>query len=203
MISRILISVLVSTIALASFTATNAQTKRKHKQRIVTIIPTTWEPEPDSLFYKLTRGLPTVTKVEISHIQSALGPGALPPDVVLFQGKEPIRILATRTLLNHDAAVVTNIWRRLKRSTSNACFAPAYLLKFYSNDRELFATIVCFACQNIMLPDGNTWGFDARNGAGLMLLNELKVLLAQSPNNSLDASGGSEFHNLIRPAMLD
>lgn len=184
---RTLIAGLLLTVVAAPYIDADGQTNRKRHRRARTVIVelNSWEPEKGSLFYKLTRALPAVSQVEISEIQSALALGPRPADVVLFQGKEPIRILTTKTLLNHEAESFTSTWRQLKRGSSSACFAPAYLLEFYSAKRELFQTIVCFRCSNLMLTDGDYWGFDADGPAGARLLKKLKALLPPSPNKAL------------------
>jgi hypothetical protein len=203
MMSRILITLLLLAANLVAVNEAGAQTKRKHrKPRLRTVVRYVWQPEKGSLFYKLTRELPQISKIEISHIQSALHPGPLRSDEILFHGKEPVRILATTTLLNRDTQGVTKFWRRLNQASGDLCFAPAYMLKFYSDDRELFETIVCFGCQNLMLPDGELWGFDAHGIAGVSLLKELNSLFPQSPNKSLDRSGGSVFRNIIGAAKV-
>jgi hypothetical protein len=168
-----------------------------------TIVRYVWPPEKGSLFYKLTRVLPTISKIEISHIESALHPGPLAANEAVFVGKHPVRILATTTVRDHEAQTITRFWRRLNQASGDLCFAPAYWLKFYSNDDLVFETIVCFGCQNLVLPDGEFWGFDAHGVVGAQLLKQLNALFPQSPNESLDASGGSVFLNLIRPAMLE
>ncbi|HKO41939.1 MAG TPA: hypothetical protein VJU84_01510 [Pyrinomonadaceae bacterium] len=184
--TRILVFGLLFTVIVTSYTNTSGQTNRKRHRagRTVTVVVHSWEPEKGSLFHKLTRALPAVSKVEISQIESALAPGPQPDDVVLFENKEPIRVLTTRTLLDRDARSLTTTWRQLNRGSSSACFAPAYLLKFYSAERQLFATIVCFACSNLMLTGGESFGFDADGPAGAELLKKLKALLPQSPNKA-------------------
>jgi hypothetical protein len=114
--------------------------------------------------------------VEVAQIQSGLSLDPSSSDRLIFQGKEVIRVLKTKTLVGDDAESFAKIWRQLNQGSSNACFAPAYLLRFYSGDQQLFETIVCFHCRNLMLTDGEFWGFDADNPVGSKLLKELQIL---------------------------
>ena len=58
------------------------------------------------------------------------------------------------------------------------CFAPAYLLRTYVEDKLYFESIICFHCHNLMLSeDGEFWGFDAGGKEGQELLSAIKALL--------------------------
>jgi len=125
--------------------------------------------------------------VQVSQIQSGLSLGLRSADVVVFQGKEPIRIMSSKILVGQKAERFAKIWRQVNRGGANACFAPAYLIKFYAGDEQLFETIVCFHCRNLMLTDGDFWGFDADGPAGLNLLKELKSLFPPIAEQALGA----------------
>ena len=79
---------------------------------------------------------------------------------------------------DHEAQTITRFWRRLNQASGDLCFAPAYWLKFYSNNDLVFETIVCFGCQVLVLPDGEFWGFDARGVVGAQLLKQLNAVPA-------------------------
>ena len=173
----------------------DSQTKRKSQgsRRAVTVVLDSWEPEKGSFFRKVTRELPVVSKVEVAQIGSGLSLDPSSSDRLIFQGKEVIRVLKTKTLVGDEAESFAKIWRQLNQGSSNACFAPAYLLRFYSGDQQLFETLVCFHCRNLMLTDGEFWGFDADNPAGSKLLKELQVLFPPIAEQALGADSPLRF----------
>jgi len=199
--TKILIATLLTVVLAAHL---ESQTKRKSQgsRRAVTVALDSWEPERGSLFRKVTRELPVVSKVEVALIQSGLSLDPRSGERLIFQGKEVIRVLKTRTLSGNEAESFAKIWRQLNQGSSNACFAPAYLLKFYSGDQQLFETIVCFHCRNLMLTDGEFWGFDADNPAGSRLLKGLQTVLAPIDERALgaDSPGAGFFSEMSRRA---
>ena len=163
-------------LLLATLTASNVvEAQKKKKRRTVTTVVHVWEPTPGSAFYKFTRALPKVSKVELSQI-AGREDQAFSESLVF--GKQRVRIFRSRSLEGDDAEKFAEIWRRQKQGTGMACFAPAFLLRFYANDKLSFETIVCFHCHNLMLSDdGEFWGFDAAGKEGQELLKAIKDLL--------------------------
>lgn len=192
--SRSLIIFLVIATNLVAVSELGAQTNSKRrKPRYGTIVHHVWPPEKGSSFYELTRELPPISRIEIGHIKLALHPGPLATDEALFDGKHPVRILGTKAVRDRDARTIAGFWRRLNHASSNACDSPQFWLKFYSQNGFVFETIVSFGCRNLMLSGGESLGFNADGRAGKTLLKKLNALFAQSPNHSLNRSGGSVF----------
>jgi hypothetical protein len=202
--SRSLIIVLLIATNLMAASEVGAQTKSKRRTpRYGTIIRDVWPPEKGSSFYKLTRALPPISKIEIIRIQLALHPGPLTANEALFDGKVPVRTLGTKTVINRDAQTIAGFWRRLNHASSNACDSPQFWLKFYSRNGLVFETIVSFGCRNLMLSGGESLGFQADGRAGKTLLKKLNALFPQSPNKSLDRSGGSVFRIRLGTANVE
>lgn len=169
-------------IADAQKRSKNRKTKRT---RIGTgVVAERWEPEENSIFYKFTRALPKVDKVELYLVGSIRGvevadnalsvPG-------IYKGRFRVRTVASKTLLDSDAEQFAQIWRGLKRGNGGGCFTPAHYIRFYSSGQLLFETSVCFHCHNLTLPNGENnepWGFDVDGKSGQELLNALKGLLS-------------------------
>lgn len=162
-------------LVVATLAASNVEAQKKRKGRTVTTVVYVWEPTPGSAFYKFTRALPKVSKVELSQIAGR--EDQVSSESLVF-GKERVRIFRSKSLKGDDAEKFATIWRRQKQGAGMACFAPAFLLRFYANDKLSFETIVCFNCHNLMLSDdGEFWGFDAAGKEGQELLNAIKDLL--------------------------
>ena len=172
-----------------------AQTKsNRHKPRYGTIVRYEWPPEKGSPFYKLTRELPPISKIEINQVRPALHPGQFAENEILFRPNIRVRILATKTVNGRDAHNVVSSWRRLNQASSNACDSPQYWLKFYSQDSPVLETVLSFGCRNLVVSGGEWFGFHADGRAGKALIRKLDALFRQSPNKSLDASGGGKLN---------
>lgn len=65
----------------------------------------------------------------------------------------PVKMLNSISLKGRDAEKVATLWRRLEPGNGMGCFGPAYLLRFYNQDKLLLDTEVCFHCCNITLPN--------------------------------------------------
>ena len=166
----LLIFLLFTTLTVPSI----AEAQKKTKSRTVTTVVYVWEPTPGSAFHKFTRALPRVNRVEVSQIA---GREAQAVGESVFR-KERVRIVSSKTVEGLDAERFAGIWRRQKQGAGNACFAPAFLLRFYSDGKLYFETILCFVCHNLMLSDdGEIEGFDAAGKEGQELLNAIKSLL--------------------------
>ncbi len=177
-IATALISVIVLGISIVA-DAQKRTKRRKSKPKAVEtyVVAESWEPERGSLFFKQTRQLPDVTRVELRLIRN---------------GKDQVRVLASKILLNDEAKQFTKVWRGLKRGVGAGCFVPAYQLKFYSNDQLLLETDVCFHCHNLTLPNGGLfehWGFDADGKSGQALLKSLKALLPTNDGLTTHSTG--------------
>ncbi|HMO80193.1 MAG TPA: hypothetical protein PKD24_05330 [Pyrinomonadaceae bacterium] len=124
---------------LASCSAVYAQTK---------------QPDERTLFSQSVTDLPAVDKVEIFAVEgirtNRKDIDCTQPDIVcsMISGK----ILASKTLSGEDANKIADLWRDLRNGNGAACFAAAYVLRFYQNDKLLLVTDVCFHCCNVTLP---------------------------------------------------
>jgi hypothetical protein len=165
-IATALIFVIVLGVSIVADAQKRTKGRKSNRKAVETyVVAESWEPEKGSLFFKYTRQLPDVTRVKLRLIRN---------------DKDQVRILASTILLNDEAAQFAKVWRGLKRGVGAGCFVPAYQLKFYSNDKLLLETDVCFHCHNLtLLNDGlfEHWGFDADGKSGQALLNSLKALL--------------------------
>jgi hypothetical protein len=65
----------------------------------------------------------------------------------------PVRILATTVLVGKAAEKIAALWRQLEPGNSMGCFAPGYIMRFYTQDQLLLETEVCFHCCNASLPN--------------------------------------------------
>jgi hypothetical protein len=194
--SRSLIIILLVGTYVVAGSDVCAQSKSKGlKPRYGTIVRYEWPPEKGSPFYKLTRELPRISKIEISQVRSALHPGPLAENETLFRPNIRLHVLATKTVTERDSRNIIRLWRRLNQASSNACDSPAYWLKFYSLDGLVLETVLSFGCRNLVVSGGDWFGFHADGPAGKALLRKLEALFPQSPNKSLDASGGGVFRN--------
>jgi hypothetical protein len=169
-------ALLVATLLLlATVKSGSVVAQKKAKRRSVTKVVYVWEPTPGSAFHKFTRALPKVDKVELSQIAGREGQAA--EESIVF-GKQRVRIFSSKSLIGVQAEKFAEIWRRQKQGVGMACFAPAFLLRFYVEEKLYFETIVCFHCHNLVLSDDEEfWGFDAAGKEGQELLNAIKGLL--------------------------
>jgi hypothetical protein len=113
--------------------------------------------DDDPEYNKYVIALPTVDKVEILAV-TGFPPNewkkvdCTKPDIICGLSVMPYKILGSKSLRGEDANMVSMMWRRLRRGNGAGCFAPAYLLRFYQNDKLFLAAEVCFHCCNIKLP---------------------------------------------------
>jgi hypothetical protein len=107
-------------------------------------------------YEKYVIALPAIDKVEILAVKG-LSPNEQ-KDVdchqadIICRGFMPQQIVTSKTLTGSDANRVSSLWRKLRQGNGAGCFAPAYVLRFYQEDRLLLATDVCFHCCNVTLP---------------------------------------------------
>ena len=151
-----------------SYGAQKRAARKKHRRIGTGTIATSWTPAKDGLLYKYTRGLPHVDKVEVSEIRWTKD----------FQNQ----VLASATLGGEQAEGFMQIWRNLNDGTGMGCFSPAFNVKFYSGDKLLFGSTVCFHCHNLTLPNegrGEIHAFDAGGESGQALLKAIQAALAK------------------------
>jgi hypothetical protein len=163
--AALLLTVLVGASVLADAQDGTKSRKSKRKPDETWMAVNSWEPEEGSPFFKYTRQLPVVTRVELRLVRSEQGQA---------------HILASKVLLNDEAEQFARVWRGLRRGGGSLSFTPEYQLEFYSGDELLLKTDVCFHCRNLTLPNGGNhqeWGFDAKGKTGQALLKLLKALL--------------------------
>jgi hypothetical protein len=184
----LIIILLVGTNFLANSDLCAQSKSKRHKPRYGTIVRYEWPPKKGSPFYRFTRELAPISKIEIRQVRLALHPGPLAANEILFRPNIPLRVLATKTVEERDAQNIIHSWRRLNQASSNACDSPAYWLKFYSGDSLVLETLLSFVCRNLVVSDGEWFGFHADGPAGKTLLRKLDALFQQSPNKSLDSN---------------
>ena len=173
--SRFMAVLFAGLLLSATLESESVPAQKKTKRRSVTRVVYVWEPTPGSAFHKFTRALPKVSRVEVSQI--AGGEGQVAEESIVV-GKQRIRIFSSKSLIGAQAEKFAGIWRRQKQGVGMACFAPAFLLRFYSDEKLYLETIVCFHCHNLLLSDDEQfWGFDASGKEGKELLNAIKGLL--------------------------
>jgi hypothetical protein len=155
--------------------ATNAQ-RARHKRKPTHVaggVENGWPPGKDSLLYKYTRQLPTVDTVEVNEVR--LGPTE-------GQGYET-KTLKTVTLHGVDAERFAKVWRVLNNGEGAGCFSPAYMVKFFADQKLLLGSTICFHCRNLTLPTGNSseiYSFDAVGPTGKNLLAAIQAALANT-----------------------
>ncbi|MCM3873814.1 MAG: hypothetical protein ND895_24260 [Pyrinomonadaceae bacterium] len=135
-------------------------------------------PNEDSLLYKYTRGLARVDRVEISEVRFA--PAAT-------NGGSETKIIKSVAFQGVEAEKFASVWRDLNGGTGAGCFSPAYLVKFYFDERLLLGSTICFHCHNLTLPVGETieiHSFDADGPTGQRLLKTVQDALANSSASS-------------------
>ena len=173
--SRFIAVLFVGLLLSATVDSRSVLAQKKTKLRSVTRVAYVWEPIPGSVFHKFTRALPKVSRVEVNQIagreEQASG------ESIVF-GKQHVRISSSKSLIGAQAEKFAGIWRSQKQGVGMACFAPAFLLRFYGDEKLYFETIVCFHCHNLLLSDDEQfWGFDAAGKEGKELLNAIKDFL--------------------------
>jgi len=161
-------------LVLAAPEAAFAQRPRRQRKRTrITSVETGWPPNKDSLLYKYTRELPTVDTVEVNEVR--LGSN-------YSQGFET-KILKTVTLRGAEAERFAKVWRVLNNGEGAGCFSPAYMVKFFADQKLLLGSTICFHCRNLTLPTGNTseiHSFDAVGPTGKNLLAAIQASLANT-----------------------
>jgi hypothetical protein len=191
---KIVVSAL-AVILLGTANSTSAQTKKQREKikttqsRVSIEYPIEYPADPDDPFYKMTVELPTVDKVEMIYI-THLRKDQMPDDQtkagetgqVLNGGipGERFKIAAQNVLIGKDAEDFAAQWRKLLRGPGAGCFAPAYRITFWSKDRILLETNVCYHCRNLIIPGNGIRGFNAEGNSGKELLKRLKELLPES-----------------------
>jgi hypothetical protein len=181
-------------IILGATNSIAAQTKKQRKKPKVTptSIAIEYPADPEDIFYKMTVGLPDVDKVELFYI-TLRGKDQIPntqPNGVDIKGIPfggvpgyQYQIAAQNTLRGEPAEDFAAQWRKLLLGPGAGCFAPAYQIKFWSKDRELLVTNVCYHCRNLTLPGTGSveiLGFNAEGKSGKEMLKKLKELLPES-----------------------
>ena len=150
--------------------------KKKGPRRTVTEIVYAWDPKPGSAFYNYTKALPRVSRFEVSHIAGRDDQRFT--EVKVF-GRQLVRLSRTKTIAGDEAEDFAKIWRRQKQGTGAGCFAPAFLIRAYVEDKLYFETVICFHCHNLLLSeDGEFWGFDASGEEGKELLTGIQRLFS-------------------------
>ena len=125
--------------------------------------------KPSGIARTVTTGLPEFDRVEFVAIAFEKGIS----DIVKEDGpdKFPIRpyqafgkILSRQTLANDDCTELRTLWTNLTfdRFAGAMCHAPVYGLRFYSGDKLLFETTICWKCRNFYVP--NEDGDDQSHG---------------------------------------
>jgi len=80
-----------------------------------------------------------------------------------------LRRLATVELKGEKAEELWRLWRGLKNGNGMGCFAPGYLLDFYSGKERILRTEVCFRCCNVTIPNSGGDGIRSICGDGKAL----------------------------------
>jgi hypothetical protein len=188
------IAVAALVVILGTTNSTSAQTRKQRKKPQVTqaTIPIEYPADPEDPFYKMTAGLPGIDKVELFYIAlrredqtSSTQPNVVDMKGIPFGGVpgNQYQITVQNTLRGEAAEDFAAQWRKLLRGPGAACFAPAYQIWFWANDRVLLVTNVCYHCRNLTLPGTGSVeirGFNAEGNSGKELLKRLKELLPES-----------------------
>ena len=84
--------------------------------------------------------------------------------------------LASLELRDEKAAPLGRLWRGLKTGGGMGCFAPGYLLEFYSGENLLLSAHVCFHCRNVEIPEYGITSIDGDHKA----LERLQTFVTQA-----------------------
>jgi HEAT repeat protein len=157
-----------------------------------------WDKDYEPMNRKLqpiTSKLPPVIRVELCSFeprQLSRNEVVVPPGAETFRMPSgEIRLIKKRVVLSGtEAEAVAAEWRALKFGIQYQalCHGPVYGLKFigtkslffYSWEKVLFQTTVCWHCSNFTIPRGYG-GFDGRDPSILKLKTHLEAILPLIP----------------------
>jgi len=133
----------------------------------------------------VTTSLPPCDRVEVFHLDGG-GPRTATEDPSkIFSGLRSAGILSTQDFTGSDAEALAALWRSqtFGWDFQMLCHSPVYGFRFYTGNRLVFETTLCFHCSNFYVTvfgESGWWGFDAESPRARELLQRLQEVFPAS-----------------------